>query len=100
MSRRKRTVKVSAPGGAVETTTLPLAGKRKRRFEIVEIGGSTPTPMDQWATAGRRLLDVDPDRFRRYLMGAQAIVELYESDDPDRTLAAWLPMLGAKGGEA
>ena len=72
----------------------------RRRFEIVEVEGESTLPMDQWAAAGRRLLEVDPDRFRRYLAAAQAIVELYESDDPDRTLAAWMPALGAKGGKA
>lgn len=77
--------------------------RRNPRVEAVRLAlGDNAALIAEWSEAGRRLLEVDPDRFRRYLGAAQAIVDLYTCPDgtEDATLATWLPMLGPKGGAA
>jgi hypothetical protein len=43
--------------------------------------------LDAWKSVGARLAVLDRERFRRFLLMAEACVALYESDDPDAVLA-------------
>lgn len=56
--------------------------------------GMEINPIEAWDRIGRELAIVDPERFRRYLLAAEAVVALYQTLDPDRALAERLPMIG------
>jgi hypothetical protein len=56
--------------------------------------GLAVDPIEAWNRIGRELAIVDPERFRKYLLAAEAVVALYLTQDPDRALAERLPLIG------
>lgn len=49
--------------------------------------------IEAWDRIGRELALVDPDRFVRFLHAAEAVVAIYETQDPDRALAMRAPLI-------
>jgi len=50
--------------------------------------GDVKAPGEAWAEAGRRLLELDPQRFIRLLAIAEGYVVAYDFTEPEKPLSA------------
>ena len=51
-----------------------------------------------WCKAGRDLARVDPEAFRRLLIAAQTIVDVYAAEDPEPVAMLGMAMMGRDRG--
>lgn len=76
----------------MSVSLLPYSRHMAKRLDHLGEGVQVDA-LEAWNRIGRELAVLDPGRFRRYLHAAEAVVALYETQDPDRALADRLALI-------